>query len=515
MISLGKSFPPDVRDRRKDTLSTTPRRRSKAGGFVALFVLTSVALLAPPVHAAGPVAPRGNVLFIAIDDLGSVLGSGGHPLAQTPHLDRLAASGVRFDRAYTQLPLCNPSRASVMTGLRPDVTRVYDLDRHFRDELPDVLTLPQLFRQHGAWAGRVGKIYHYNVPNGIGTSGLDDPKSWDHVVNPKGRDVTDEALIVNPTPERPISAALSWLAAAGTDEEQTDGMIATEAIALLRARKGKPFFLGVGFFRPHTPYVAPRKYFDLYPIERIQLPVAPENDRADIPAAAFAHNNRIPNYGLDELTCRRALQAYLAAVSFVDAQVGRVLDALDQLGLAQSTLVVLWSDHGYHLGEHQGIWQKRCLFEPSARAPLIIRAPGAAGNGRASPAIVEFVDLYPTVAAWAGLTASAALSGHSLLPLLEGPAAKGAGMAFTQVLRPMEDGRLVMGRSVRTDHWRYTEWDGGGAGSELYDHARDPDEFHNLADDSRHAAIRAELRAHFEGRIAARPPPAVVNPKRL
>ncbi len=493
---------------------------SSSSGLSAVFIVALIAVAAPGVtrgaaSTASTAAPRGNVLFIAIDDLGNTLGSAGHPLARTPHFDRLAASGVRFDRAYNQLPLCNPSRASVLTGLRPDVLRVYDLDRHFRAEVPDVVTLPQLYRRHGAWAGRVGKIYHYNVPNGIGTSGLDDAESWDHVVNPKGRDVADTALIVNPTPARPISAALSWLAADGTDEEQTDGMIATEAIALLRQQKDKPFFLGVGFFRPHTPFVAPRKYFDLYPLDQIQLPAAPPNDRDDLPAAALAHNNRIPHYGLDELTCRRALQAYLASVSFVDAQVGRLLDALRDLGLEQNTLVVLWSDHGYHLGEHLGIWQKRCLFEPSARAPLIIRAPRAAGNGRASRAIVEFVDLYPTVAAWAGLTAPARLSGRSLLPLLEQPAMPWDGAAFTQVLRPMEDGSLVMGRSVRTDRWRYTEWNGGKAGTELYDHASDPDEFHNRAADPQHAALRAELRRRFEGRIAERLTGATVNPARL
>ncbi|MCA9066326.1 MAG: sulfatase-like hydrolase/transferase, partial [Planctomycetaceae bacterium] len=274
---------------------------------------------------------RPNVLFIAVDDLAVALGAYGHRIAHTPNLDQLAARGVRFDRAYCQLPLCNPSRASVLTGMRPDHIRVYDLDRHFRDEQPDAFTLPQLFRGHGWSVARVGKLFHYNVPAGIGTNGLDDPGSWDEVFNPKGRDVADESLIFNPTPQRPISAAMSWLAAAGDDGEQTDGLIAGQAIHLMTQPSDKPFFLGVGFFRPHTPYVAPAKYFDLYPLENIQLPVAPIDDSADIPAAAFAHNCQIPNYGLDELTCRKALQAYLACVSFVDAQVGRLLDALETL----------------------------------------------------------------------------------------------------------------------------------------------------------------------------------------
>ncbi len=476
-----------------------------------LLVLASCALTLPPslLRSAAP-----NVLFIAVDDLSTALGCYGHPLAQTPHLDRLAATGVRFDRAYNQLPLCNPSRASVLTGLRPDTIKVYDLDRHFRAELPDIITLPQAFRRAGWWTGRVGKIYHYDVPSGIGTDGLDDPPSWDQSVNPRGRDVTEQALIVNPTPAKPVSAALSWLAADGDDAGQTDGLIATAAIRLLAEKRDRPFFLGVGFFRPHTPYVAPRKYFDLYPLEKIRLPVAPADDRADLPPLAFAHNNPTPHYGLDELTCRRALQAYYACVSFVDAQVGRLLDALDAQKLTDRTIVVLWSDHGYHLGEHQGVWQKRTLFEEATRAPLIIRAPAAAGNGRPASAIVEFVDIFPTLTALAGIVAPANLAGRSLAPLLQEPGRAWDGQAFSQVLRP-NNGRPAMGRSVRTGRWRYTEWDGGVAGAELYDHDRDPGEYTNLAQDPAHAATRQELRARFIGRVAAGPPTSPVATSRL
>jgi iduronate 2-sulfatase len=455
--------------------------------------------------------PRQNVLFIAIDDLVN-------DCTHTPHIDRLAASGVRFERAYNQIPLCNPSRASVLNGRRPDATQVYDLDRHFREALPDVVTLPQLFRQNGWFTARVGKIYHYDVPNGIGTDGLDDKPSWQLVVNPKGRDVTDEKLITNPTPQKPVSAALSWLAADGSDEEQTDGMIATEAIRLLEKHREEPFFLGVGFFRPHTPFVAPKKYFDLHPLDSIRLPEAPADDRDDIPVAAFAHNNPIPNYGLDELTCRKALQAYRASVSFVDAQIGRVLDALEKLQLADNTIVVLWSDHGYHLGEHLGIWQKRTLFEESARAPLIIRTPGAKGNGRSCHRIVEFIDIYPTLADLASLKAPQ-LDGKSLRPLLDDPAQKWDHPAITQILRPADD-RLpaqVMGRTIRNERWRYTEWNEGVNGIELYDHQNDPHELKNLArmPSAEASAAMKALHALLDQKARGTPPASPVNPKRL
>ncbi|QDV84437.1 sulfatase [Planctomycetes bacterium TBK1r] len=477
------------------------------------------ALLLVGVANRSQAAEPPNVLFIAVDDLASTLGCYGDPFAKTPNIDRLAASGVCFLNAYNQLPLCNPTRASIMTGRRPDEIGVYDLDRHFRDQLPDVVTLPQAFQKRNYLAARVGKIYHYNVPASIGTDGFDDPPSWNLTVNPKGRDKTDEALIINAEPHRKISAALSWLAADGRDEEQTDGMIASEAIRLMEANRDKPFFLGVGFFRPHTPYVAPKKYFDMYPLDTVSLPYAPPGDRDDIPTAAFAHNCPIPNYNLDPLTLRKATQAYYACVSFVDAQVGRLLDAVERLGLAENTIVVFWSDHGYHLGEHDGIWQKRTLFEQSARSPLIIRVPGAAGNGQPCRRIIEFVDIYPTVVSAAGIEAPPKLAGRDLATLLDDPLATWNGQAITQVLRPADD-RLatqVMGCSIRTSRYRYTEWAEGAAGVELYDHRADPLEFENLAiePDARHRAVIERLRAELRMKASGKIPSVPVNPTRL
>nr|WP_238388812.1 sulfatase [Roseimaritima ulvae] len=466
---------------------------------------------------------RPNVLFIAVDDLACSLGCYGDLIAKTPHIDGLAASGICFQRAYNQLPLCNPTRASVMTGLRPDTIKVYDLDRHFRDQVPDVVTLPQAFQQAGYFAARVGKIYHYNVPAAIGTDGFDDPPSWHQTVNPKGRDKADEALVFNAEPHRKISGALSWLAAEGTDEQQTDGMIATAAIDIMKDKRDQPFFLAVGFFRPHTPYVAPRKYFDMYPLDALRLPYAPANDRDDIPTAAFAHNCPVPNYGLDEPTLLKATQAYYACVSFVDAQVGRLLESLDELGLAEKTIVVFWSDHGYHLGDHNGVWQKRTLFEQAARTPLIIRDPhihsAPLAARRACRRIVELVDIYPTLMDLGQIEAPSGLEGRSLRALLENPAAQWEGSAVTQILRPADDRlpKQVMGCSVRTARYRYTEWGEGKQGVELYDHQTDPNEYNNLArqPDPRATAVIERLRPMLRSKASGKTPQVPVNPARL
>ncbi|MBD3675819.1 MAG: sulfatase [Planctomycetaceae bacterium] len=454
-----------------------------------------------------------NVLFIAVDDLGNVLDRDRPAGIKTPHLDELKERGVFFQRAYCQIPLCNPSRASVMTGKRPDATTVWDLDRHFRDQIPDAVTLSQQFRQRDYQVARVGKIYHYNVPKGIGTDGLDDKPSWDKVINPKGRDVAEEALITNPTPWKPVSAAMSWLEADGTDEEQTDGMIATEAIGLLKEFQEQPFFLAVGFFRPHTPYVAPKKYFEMHPLEEIRLEEVPQGDRDDIPAAAIPHNIPKPDYGLETEILKNSLQAYYASVSFVDAQVGRVVAELDRLNLSDNTVIVFWSDHGYHLGEHH-LWQKRTLYDESARAPVIIAAPGLDTAGTTCNRVVEFIDIYPTVTDLVFGTVPKDIDGRSLKPLLDDPQQKWRHPAFTQILRP-GDGKPVMGSAITLGRYRYVEWNGGSAGRELFDHRTDPRELTNLVDSPDHQQIIHRLQKRLHENISTDVPETPFNPKRL
>jgi iduronate 2-sulfatase len=432
-----------------------------------------------------------NVLLIVADDLNNALGCYGHSLVKSPNIDRLAARGVRFDQAYCQFPLCNPSRSSFMTGRRPDTTRVYDNRTRFRETLGDVVTLPQMFRQNGYFVARVGKLYHYGVPGQIGTSGLDDEASWQQVINPRGRDKDDEAGVINLTSQiTNIGGALTLMVAQGTDAEQTDGILANEVIHLLEQKKDSPFFIAAGFYRPHVPCVAPQRYFDMYPLDRIKLPADNSAIREDMPPIAFAV--KPANYGLEEAKLRRMIQAYYASVTFMDSQVGRVLDALERLKLVENTIVVFYSDHGWLLGEH-GQWQKMSLFEESARVPMIIANPGANAKGVASRRTVELIDLYPTLADLCGLSAPPGLEGRSLRPLLDNPGARWEKAAFTQVTRGGQQNR-IMGRSVRTERWRYNEWDEGRQGVELYDHDRDPREQRNLAKDPQYSKTVAEMK---------------------
>jgi arylsulfatase A-like enzyme len=308
---------------------------------------------------------RPNVLFIVSDDLNNMLGSYGDQLARTPHLDRLAARGVRFERAYCTFPLCGPSRNSFLTGLYPNSTGILRNAEIFRQAIPDQVSLPQAFRRAGYFAARIGKLYHYNVPRSVGTNGHDDPASWELELNPAGVDrLEEEPEIFSLSPGR-FGGTLSWYASPKADAFHTDGMMAADAEWVLErcARdRSRPFFLAVGFFRPHTPYVAPREpYFDWHPVEQMPVVTGVAEDQADLPPAALGSYKKEQDKLTDELR-RQCRQAYNASISFMDAQVGRVVDALDRLGLAENTVIVFTSDHGYHMGEH-GLWQKQSLFE--------------------------------------------------------------------------------------------------------------------------------------------------------
>jgi uncharacterized sulfatase len=325
------------------------------------------------------------------DDLNDDMGAFGHPIVQTPNIDRLAAQGVRFDRAFTQYALCNPSRASLMTGLRPDTIKVYDLTTHFRAAVPDVVTLPQMFQKAGYFAARVGKIYHYGNPGDIGTSGLDDPPSWNRFINPRGIDKDEESKLAFAGPSRALGSSLAYYASPAPDEQHTDGQVASETIKLLEENRNRPFFIAAGFYRPHCPYISPKKYFDLYPsLDRIPVAEYSELLLAQSPTAARGISWNVP-----EQEQREAVRAYYAAISFMDAQVGRILGALDRLNLRQNTIIVFLSDHGYHLGDHGGLWMKQTI-ERATRTPMMMAGAGVTAKGQLSHRVVELVDIYPT-----------------------------------------------------------------------------------------------------------------------
>lgn len=438
-------------------------------------------------HAADK---RPNVLLLMSDDLAAALGCYGHPQAKTPNLDALAKRGVQFNRAYCQFPHCNPSRSSMMSGLRPGTTRVTNNEDNLYTNIPDVLTLPHHFRNNGYATARCGKIFHLGVPTGL--ESMDDPQAWDF-----GTPFKSEL----PYPPKQESAVkvksgkkqgLGWQEIPGEDDQLVDGVFAKTAIEWLGKRdKDKPFFLAVGFHRPHLPLVAPAKYFDLYPFESITLPDAPANDDADIPEPA--RNGAVPGYALTATPEQRraAIRAYLACVSYVDAQAGRLLDAIKQMGLNDNTIVIFTSDHGWHLGEH-GLWHKRSLFEESARVPFIMHTPGMKTAGQRSDSLIELLDVYPTLCDLCGVPAPKHLQGQSLRLLLNDPSASIQDYAFTQARRGKN--AEFWGRTVRTARWRCTEWDEGNNGIELYDHDNDPHEYTNLANDPKHAATLKELR---------------------
>ncbi|MBA4062453.1 MAG: sulfatase [Isosphaera sp.] len=441
--------------------------------------LAAVALAAaPPAPAADP-PKKLNVLFILSDDMRPELGCYGHPVVKSPNLDALAKAGVRFDRAYCQYPLCNPSRTSMLTGRHPTTTGVLDNTVAFRDAHPDWVSLPQHFKANGYAALRTGKIFH---------GGIDDPEAWTEGGEPKKK----PAAKVDPKERARLSDRVVVLD--GDGEAHGDFKTADKAVEYLRAHKDKPFFLACGFTKPHSPPTAPKTFLDRYAADTVALPkdFAPKPTIPEgFPARSLTQNGDL-FIGRDasEAEAKEMTRAYWASVSWTDWNVGRVVAELDKLGLRESTVVVFWGDHGYHLGE-KGKWSKHgSLYEVGTRVPLIVVAPGAKGNGKVAPRPVQSVDLYPTLCELCGLKPPPGLEGHSLKPLLDDPSAAWAHPAYT-----VAGNRKNLGVAVRTDKYRYAEYEDGKGGAMLFDAAADPTESKNLAADPAFAKVRDELAA--------------------
>jgi arylsulfatase A-like enzyme len=485
---------------------------------------------------------RPNVLFVAVDDLRPELGCYGRDHVISPNIDRLAGDGIVFERAYCQSAVCNPSRASLLTGKRPDSIRVWDLQTRLRDNVPDVVTLPQYFRQNGYHTAGIGKIYHNTIP---------DPPSWSE---PKlyidGYPFDPDAVYRSRETVTSLEAKKKRITAAGRRERYIDRFgqwylkdVVTEApdvpdnayfdgaqtdVALEKLKEfkemDKPFFFAVGFYRPHLPFNAPRKYWDLY--DRGRIPLA-ENDflPKNMPPMAINNMREILGYAdmrgkpnsfrgkLSEEDARLLKHGYLACVSYIDAQVGRLLDALERLGLRDNTVVILWGDHGWKLGEHNS-WAKMTNFEVDARVPMIISTPDLHGESKRCGRLTEFVDIYPTLCDLAGLPVPDDLEGVSLKPLMKDPGRPWKTAVFTQFLREgiwrHEDGRTYMGYSIRTDRYRFTRWidweTKEETGFELYDHGNDPQENVNLAGMSEYQMTVKEMRQRLDaGWTAALP----------
>ena len=453
------------------------------------FLAAGVSLLAP---RRAPAAGRPNVLFVVADDMNTALGCYGDRAVRTPNIDALARRGTLFEHAYCQYPLCQPSRTSFLSGRRPETTQVYTLQTPTRKYLGDTVFLPEYFRRQGYYTAHVGKVYH------TGGDEFEDARSWDEEFREFGKVPPPETVLRAGKEPGPKGHTFEWDILKSTDEQTPDGFVARKSVELMEkaVRQGKPFFLGVGFRRPHAPYAAPQKYFDLYPPGEIPLPSGNAADYARLLPAAI--NHEAPDQPLTPKVIREHIAAYYACNSFIDAQVGFVLDAVTRLKLWENTQIVFLGDNGYHLGDHGGLWHKSTLFEQAAHIPLIAFAPGRKGAGRRSSRLVELVDLYPTLTELCGLSLPAGLEGTSFVPLLDDPGRPWKSAAFSTMGRGKDRSEAArdiefLGHSVRTDQWRYTRWDNGKQGVELYHDSSDPLELHNLAGQRRYAEIEAAM----------------------
>ncbi len=468
--------------------------------------LLVLALLALPAAAA----EKMNVLFIAVDDLRPALGCLGDPAAKTPNIDKLAGGGTAFLRAYCQQAVCSPSRSSLLTGCRPDTTKVYDLVTHFRTAIPNVVTLPQHFKENGYHVRGGGKIYH---------GGYDDMPSWSEPWQPapgRGFGPDGQKLLAAAKEEAKKKnedltrvRGLPYEAPEVEDEYLNDGATAKRAIELLRTNreKGQPFFLAVGFLKPHLPFVAPKKYWDMQDVSKLP-PAGPAERPKDAPQYAPQLGGELRAYidmpksgPIPDAHAKKLVHGYYAAVSYMDAQVGRVLDELKALGLDKNTVVVLWGDHGWHLGDH-GIWCKHTNYEKATRAALVMRSPNQKAAGKTTKALVEYVDIYPTLAELCGLAKPAHLEGHGFAKLLDDPNAPWKTAAFSQYPRGSKETGPLMGYAMKTARYRYVEWrtrkDGEVKATELYDHDVDPDENESVAKKPENAKLVEELAAQLK-----------------
>ena len=443
-----------------------------------------------------------NVLFIIADDLNCALGAYGDPLAITPNIDKLAKKGVVFGNTHVQYPLCGPSRVSLMTGLYPDQTKSKKLRLYVRQTIPDVVTIGQKFRKENYHSVRVGKIYHYHNPRDIGTAGHDDSYTWDQTVNPYGRDKIEEYKLKG-LKSKLDGGTLSWLQADGNDEEQTDGIGATETIGFLDefSKSGENFFLAFGLYRPHVPFVAPKKYFDLYDINDFKVPQSTDDYLNTIPKpAAISVRRKKEQVDIDPNLAKEIKHAYYATTSFVDAQIGRVLDKLKETGLDKNTIVVFTSDHGYHLGEH-GHWQKQTLFEDGTRVPLIIAGPGIKNNKEIINNPVELVDLYPTIMDLVQMQTPKFVSGKSIVPLLENSENIVRENALTELQVNTGNG-IAQGYSIKTKRYRLSQWEHKGVKAyELYDHYTDTSELNNIANQIDYLEVKDSLIKILDDRV--------------
>lgn len=463
-----------------------------------------------------------NVLFIAVDDLKPALGCFGDPLAITPNIDRLAAKGTLFTSAYCQQAVCSPTRTSLLTGRRPDTTKVYDLVQHFRGTIPDVVTLPQHFRNHGYITASMGKIWHggledgrsntlpHWMPNSSGAWGSAENALWQHR--------REAAVIANnwkmPPDAGPQGAARratrgpAWSSPDVPDEELSDGKVAVTAVKAIETLSKDRFFLMAGFQKPHLPFIAPKRYFDLHPRAKFADSLAKyQQAPAGSPAFAMHTSGELRSYaGTPEEGPVPAemqidlIRAYYAAASYTDANIGRVMDALERNGIADKTIVILWGDHGWHLGDH-GLWNKHSNFEQATHVPLMIHVPGQKNPGRKSAGLTEYVDIFPSLVELCGLPASPGVEGTSFAPLIDQPDRAWKPAAFSQYPRPSQEHGPLMGYSMRTRRHRLTLWlarkDGKEADAELFDYEQDPMETRNLIKDPAYSQTVRQLRAQF------------------